>query len=109
MRVLVANELRTYREVIVDAFRELRPHIEVRAAEPDVLGVEVKRLCPHLVVCSRASVAALAGPLTWVMLYPDGENRAEIISVEKRTTIAGIGYGDHLSILDETEILCRSI
>jgi hypothetical protein len=106
MRVLVANDPCLYREAITDALRELRPHLEVRAIEPDDLDGEVARLRPHLVVCSRAPDAARDGALTWVVLYPDGENRAEVITAVERATVAGIAFGDLLSIVDSTELLC---
>ena len=50
LQVLVANEPCAYREVITGVLRELRPHIEVNAGEPDGLDGEVARLRPHLVV-----------------------------------------------------------
>jgi hypothetical protein len=108
MHVLVANEPRTYREAIADTLRQLRPHIEVNAVEPDGLETEIGRFRPHLVVCSRAFAAVQVGLLAWVTLYPDGENRAEIATSGKLVTIANVGFGDLLAILDETELLCRS-
>ncbi len=87
--------------------RLLRPQVEVSTVEPDSLDVEVGCLCPHLVVCSRVYSAVPTGPLTWVVLYPD-ENCAEIFTAGERTTVADIGLGDLLSIVDSTELLCRS-
>lgn len=108
MHVLVANEPRAYREAITAVLRELRPHVEVSAIEPDGLAGEISRLHPHLVVCSCPCGAAQNGALSWVMLYPEGENRAEVIIAGERTMIAGIGFGDLLSIVDRTELLCRA-
>jgi hypothetical protein len=108
MHVLVANEPCAYREVLVDALRQLRPHVEIGTVEPDGLETEIGRLRPHLVVCSRAFAAAQDGLLTWVALYPDGENRAEVFTTGQLVTIANVGFGDLLAILDETELLCRS-
>ncbi len=109
MRILVANEPCTYREVIADAFRELRPHTEVSAVEPDSLEREVERLRPHLVVCSRLT-AAVQSLLAWVVLYPDGENRALINIAGELVTLVDIEFGHLLSILDDAEqLLWRSI
>ena len=104
LQVLVANEPCAYREAITGVLRELRPPIEVNAVEPDGLDGEVARLRPHLVVCSRITVAVQA-LLGWVMLYPDGENRAEIFTAGEQVTVDNIGFGDILSFIDRVEIL----
>ncbi len=96
-----------YREVLVDALQEFRPQVEVSTVGPEGIDAEVERLCPHLMVCSLVSTAAPTGPLTWVMLYPNRENRAEIVVAGERVTIAGIGFGYLLSIIDSTDLLCR--
>jgi hypothetical protein len=104
MRILVANEPCTYREAITEVLQELRPHIEVSAIEPDGLDGEVTRLRPHLVVCSKI-VAAAHTLLTWVMLYPDGENRAVINTAGEQVTVDNVELGDLLSTIDRTELL----
>jgi hypothetical protein len=104
MRVLVANDPCTYREAIADAFRELRPHIEVKAAEPDDLDHEVTRFRPHLTICSRLT-AAMESLLAWILLYPDGENRAVINTTGEQVAVANVGFNDLLSVIDETELL----
>lgn len=107
MRILVANEPRAYRDVIAGAFRELRPRHEVIPVEPDQLDDEVMRLHPHLVVCSRLSSAVEAGPLTWVMLYPENETRT-VISIAGEQTIAGdVEFSQLLSVIDETELIAQ--
>lgn len=111
MRTLVANDPRVYREVIVDALKKLRPLIEVSNADPDELDREVGRLRPHLVICSRISAAARAGCLAWVVLYPNGEDRAEIGGGAGggAMLLSGVGVNDLLSVVDETELLCRAL
>jgi len=104
MQVLVANEPCAYREAITGVLRELRPHIEVDAIEPTGLDGEVARLRPHLVVCSRISVCAQA-LLGWVMLYPDGENRAEIFTAGEQVTVDNVEFDDLLSVIDRVERL----
>ncbi len=104
MHVLLANEPRAYREAIAGVLRELRPHIEVDAVGPDGVVDEVARLRPQMVVCSQITVAlqALVG---WVMLYPDGENRAEIFTAGELVTVDNVEFGDLLSLIDRTELL----
>lgn len=104
LRILVANEPCAYREAITGVLRELRPHIEVNVAEPDGLDGEVARLRPHLVVCSRITVAVQALP-GWVMLYPDGDNRAEIFTAGELMTVENVAFSDLLSFIDRMELL----
>lgn len=108
MRILVANDPCTYREAITDVLRELRPHIEVNAIEPDALDSEVGRVDPHLVVCSRITTAMNA-LLAWVMLYPEGENRAVISTAGEQVTVDGVGFGDLLSTIDRIEVLVSEL
>jgi hypothetical protein len=108
MRALVANEPRSYREVLADTLQQLRPQVEVSTVDPDVLDAEVERIDPHLVVCSQNR-----GPIRdkdlawecWVNLYPGGENLAEITTVGGRAMLVGISFGDFLSVVDGTEFL----
>lgn len=106
MRVLVANELCSYREAIAEVFKELRPHVEVRCVEPEDLDGEIVRVRPHMVLCSRLT-EAVRSLLAWVLLYPDGENRAEINSAGERTTLFDVQFDHLLAILDKIELLLR--
>ncbi len=108
LRALIANEPRTYREALVEALRQSRPQLEVNAVEPEALDTEVERFDPHLVVCSRKGEIPRNGPLTWVMLYPDEQNLAEVRTADGRATIVGIGFDDFLAVVDGTEFLHRS-
>ncbi len=111
MRALVANDPRVYRELIANSLRRLRPLIEVSAALPEELKEAVGRVRPHLIICSQLSAAIVRGGcLAWVVLYPDGEDLAEIGGAGGRTALlAGVGVADLLSVVDETELIrCRS-
>ena len=107
MRVLVANEMCAYREVIAEVFQELRPHVEVHCVEPDDLDHEIACHCPHLVVCSQLT-DAMHSLLAWIMLYPDGENRAVVSTAGEHTTLANVGFDHLLSIIDKTQLLYQS-
>jgi hypothetical protein len=112
MRVLVANDPRAYREVIADALPKLRPLVEVFPAEPEELEREAMRVQPHLILCSRKPVDALLARtgclLAWMVLYPDGQDRAEVVgtaSERKTLLLEGVALDDLLSVVDETEQL----
>ena len=108
MRALIANEPRTYREALADVLRVFRPRVEVSTVEPYGLDTETARLRPHLVVCSGPCDAVQDGVLTWVVLYPREENRAEVFTAGEHATITGVCFSDLLLILDSTELLCRA-
>lgn len=62
-RVMVVNELRSYREALAYAICNLRPDVDAFAIEPEDLDREMTRLCPNLVICSSAPPSGLlAGP-----------------------------------------------
>jgi hypothetical protein len=101
-RVLVACELKSYREAIAAAFRLLRPNVEVFEAEAEDLDREVGRLSPDLVVCSRLTAWVENRVPNWVQLYL-GYGPHSIVSVRgERSTIEEIQLSDLLSMIDET-------
>jgi hypothetical protein len=106
MRILVANEPRSYREAIAGALRVLCPHLEVIVVEPEDLDREVVRLAPNVVLCSRLTEAVETRPLAWVVLYPNGETWA-VISIAGRchTISADLPFTRLLSVIDEVERL----
>ena len=85
-RILVANELTSYRQTIAIVFRELHPNVEVLEVDPGTLDWEVARLGPALVICSRLTGVVEERAANWIELYPecrpfstfciDGERRA---------------------------------
>jgi hypothetical protein len=106
MRILVANEPRSYREAIAGAVQVLRPHLAVITVEPEDLDEEVVRHDPGLVLCSRLSRVVESWPCAWVVLYPDGETRAMVsIAGRRRTVTADLPFASLLSLIDETEHL----
>ncbi|HET8632332.1 MAG TPA: hypothetical protein VFL91_33320 [Thermomicrobiales bacterium] len=100
-RVLVANEPALYREVLVAAFAQLRPHAEVVAVEPAALDTAVRDRAPHLVICSRLSALVEASAPAWVVLYPGGEDRAVVRVGGRRTETRGLEFPGLLAVLDD--------
>jgi site-specific recombinase len=86
-RILVANELASYRQTLAIVLRELRPHVEVFETTSEDLEGEISRLRPDLVICSRVTFALRQRVANWVELYPeckpystfyiDGQHRAK--------------------------------
>jgi hypothetical protein len=105
VRILLANEPRSYRETLAAAFRILKPNSVVFVADPDKLDGEVERLNPQLVICSRTTPTVEAQSLAWVELYPEYSS-ASVVSVGgERSTVAWIELADLLLVIDRTESL----
>ena len=101
-RVMVACELKSYREAIASAFRMLRPGVEVFEVEEEDLDREVERLAPDLVVCSRLSERVEIRVPNWIELYP-GRGSSSVVSQRgERSTFEAIELTDLLSIVDGT-------
>lgn len=105
LRVLLANEPHIYREAISEGLMECRPRIETGVVEPEDLDLAVENLRPHLVLSSRVCDGLGDFPLMWVVLYPEGQNRAEITVAGGRSVREGVRLGDLISLVDEAERL----
>ena len=70
------------------------------SAEPEELDGHLGREEPLLVVHSRASEVVQTRAGAWVLLYPDGENRATISIAGRQADVADIQFADLLGVLD---------
>ncbi len=102
LRVLVANEPRSYREVIASVLQEIRPDLELSCAKPESLDAEVLRLEPHLVVCSQLTSIVETQPLGWILLYPEGYARAVVSIAGERTEYPNIEFHSLVAVVDQT-------
>ena len=107
LRILLANEPRSYRETLAAAFRILKPNTEVFVIDPDKLDGEVERLSPQLVICSRKTRTVETRSLAWVELYPEDRSVSVVSVGEKRSTVAEIGLGDLLMVIERADTLAR--
>ena len=105
LRILLANEPRSYRETLAAAIRILKPNIEVFVIDPDKLDSEVERLSPQLVICSNVTPTVKNQSLAWVELYPEYSSESVVSVGGERLTITWIELTDLLSIIDRTERL----
>ncbi|MDP9350257.1 MAG: hypothetical protein M3P51_01760 [Chloroflexota bacterium] len=102
IRVLVANEPRSYREAVASVLQEIRPSMHVACAEPDSLDTDVLRLEPHLVVCSHLSSIVETWPVSWILLYPDSYGHAVGCVAGERTEYPNIEFHSLVAIVDQT-------
>ena len=112
MRLVVAIEPRSYRQVIGEAIRALRPHVEVTVLEPGTLGAGVVRLKPELVFADQPDTFGPEGGSTgrtaWVEFRPYEEPPARIWLAGRRWELEAVELSDLLSVVDETEELART-
>lgn len=112
MRLVVAIEPRSYRQVIGDAIRSMRPHVEVTVLEPGTLGAGVGRLDPELVFADRPDTFGPEGGSTgrsaWVEFHPYEEPPARVCLAGRRWELERVELADLLSIVDQTEELART-
>lgn len=100
LRVLLANEPRSYRESIAAVFRELRPAMQVKVVEPEELESNVARFGPDVAICSHVTVTVRERVPVWVELYPEHAARSVASEGGRRVEFAEIQLGDLLGILD---------
>jgi hypothetical protein len=107
LRILLANEPRSYRETLAAAFRILKPNTSVFVIDPDKLDGEVERLSPQLVICSCATPTVETRSLAWVELYPEYRSVSVISVGGEHSTISWIELADLLRVIDRTESLAN--
>ena len=100
LRVLLANEPRSYRESIAAVFRQLRPELRVEVTEPESLERRVEQLRPHVAIFSHAAGGVKDRVPVWVELYPEHASRSVASEGGKRTEFAEIQLQDLLAIVD---------
>ncbi len=102
-RILLANELTSYRESLALVLRELRPEVEVIEADSGTLNQQVLRISPDLVICSRVtSLVKERGP-NWVELYPDCEAPSTFCIGGEISTMDEVQLSDLLCVVDRLE------
>jgi hypothetical protein len=110
MRVLVAfeDDYRAYRDVIAAGIRALRPHSKVQTADVDVLEEEVKRLDPHVVICSQPNTVDPGGRLGWVELLMEPLHPSKICVGGRYSERTNPTLEVLLAVIDEVEKLVQT-
>ena len=94
----MANELTSYRQAIAIVFRELHPNVEVLEVHPDTLDLEVARLGPDLVICSRVTAVVEERAANWIELYPACRSFSAFCVGGERRAMEGAQLSDLLSV-----------
>jgi len=109
IKVLISYEEShlSYRDVVADVIRELRPNTEVRTVYLRALEDELVRVDPHLVICSRPNTVDPGGRTAWVTLAPEPYDASVVCIAGQRRVLDNPGLGVLLEIVDETAELVR--
>jgi hypothetical protein len=105
MVVIFAIEPRSYRQVMGEALRSMRPHIEVVVLEPGTLEAGISRLEPHLVFANTPHASSPSVWPAWVEFRPYEEPPARVCLGGRRWELSEVELDDLLSIVDQTEKL----
>jgi hypothetical protein len=97
-RILVANDLTSYRQTIAIVFRELHPNVEVLEVYPETLDLEVARLGPDLVICSRVTAVVEEWAANWIELYPECRPFSTFCIDGERRALEDVQLSDLLSV-----------
>jgi len=113
MQLIVAIEPRSYRQVIGQAIRALRPHVKVTILEPDTLRAGVRRLKPELVFAGLPDTFGASGKATgrsaWVEFRPYEHPPAKVCLGGRRWELEEVELSDLLSVVDEAEEYGRTV
>ncbi len=102
-RVLMANELASYRQTLAFVLSELRPDVEVIEADSASLNQQVLRMSPDLVICSRVTSLVRERVPNWVELYPECHTVSTFCIGGERSTLDDVQLSDLLSLIDRME------
>ncbi len=105
MRVFLAMEPRSYREVIGQAIGALRPHVEVEIVEPEDLSEAVARLEPELVF---ADSPPSDGRSAWVVFRSDEKPLARVRFAGRWRELEEVQLLNLLELVDEAEQFART-
>ena len=97
-RILVANELTSYRQTIAIVVRELLPNVEVLEVHPEFLDGVVARLGPDLVICSCVTAVVRERAENWIELYPECKPFSTFCIGGEHRAIEDVQLSDLLSV-----------
>ena len=98
LRLVVANDPRSYRETIAPAIQHLRPDVEVIVVDP-------ADLADQMVISSVPATRAGNCPLCWVALYRAGKAQVVVTVAGQQTWARDIDLAELLAVVDCTAAL----
>ena len=109
LRLMVANDPRSYREAIAPVIQRLQPDVEVMVVDPADLAEQVELWCPHMVISSVPVARPGDSPLCWVALYPAGQTQVVVTIAGQQTWARDIDLAALLAVVDRAAALVSSM
>jgi hypothetical protein len=103
-RVLMANELASYRQTIALVLRELHPDVEVIETDSGTLNQQVLQMSPDLVICSRVTSLVKDRVPNGVELYPECRPLSTFCIGGESSSVDDVQPSDLLSLVDRMEL-----
>jgi hypothetical protein len=106
LRIVIGHDPLFYREALAEALRCLCPDLDIVLTDSSELDKHVAYDGAHvLVICSALSSLILERSLGWVLLYPDGENRALVSLRDQQWPTDGFTVANLLALIDDAQQL----
>ena len=109
MRVVIANDLESYRDAISSALEALRPGMEVLNVRPEMLDSELSRSLPNVVIVSRRTALIEREVFAWIELYENHGPNVTVSLAGERKVYPNMDFETLLWTLDEAERLYASV
>lgn len=106
-RILLSNELQSYREALAEVFRTSYPDLDVFEAEPHDVDRKVERIRPDLLVCSHVTPVVKRNVPVWVELYPECASLSVVSVAGRRQEIENIELPELLSLAEQAKTLAQ--
>jgi hypothetical protein len=100
LRILIAHEPRSYRDVQGAMLRELYPGADIQIAEPARIPAQFDAFAPHLVICSDLTPTIRDRAFAWVLLYPDDADLAVICIDNQQSVVQGVTMDQLLDVVE---------
>lgn len=100
MRLLIANDPRSYRDVLVGAVRLARPAVDIREVNPVDIAAEAARYTPDLIICSDMPADVDGTSCDWVLLSPDGRSSVRTMIAGRHELLPYLEFRDLVALID---------
>lgn len=104
-RILISNELESYREALLEVFCALYPDLLVFESAPSDLDRKVERLRPSMVICSRATALVKQSVPVWIELYLDYGPLSVVSVAGRRREVENIQIAELLGLVDDAKAM----
>lgn len=100
MKVVLANNPRSYRESLMSVFQRLQPEVSFVMVDPGEVARAVQEQTPQLVVCSELNTAIETYARGWIVLPADGQSAAVMNITGELNLVANLDLAGLVDVID---------